>query len=117
LYGLRTAKKSDVCLSEFQSRFHIIQNKYEDHQFIYTDGSKGGGRVGCAVVCGRQCVMERLPDVASTYTAEPQVIYIHGIGSPGDKFIVCVDSLSCLQVIENYTILTFLRETGLFFLI
>jgi len=53
LYGLRAGKKSDVCPSAFQSRFHIIQNKYDDHQFIYTDGSKEGDRVGCTVVCGR----------------------------------------------------------------
>ena len=107
LYGLRAGKKSDVCPSEFQSRFHIIQNKYDDHQFIYTDGSKEGDRVGCAVVCGRQCVMERLPDVASIYTAELRAIYLalhHGISSTGDKLIICVDSLSCLQAIENLEI-------------
>ena len=56
LYGLRAGKTSDVCPSEFQSRFHIIQNKYDDHQFIYTDGLKEGDRVVCTAVCGRQCV-------------------------------------------------------------
>ena len=34
----RAENKSNICPSEFQSRFHIIQNKYDDHQFIYTDG-------------------------------------------------------------------------------
>ena len=107
LYDQKQGKKFDVCPSEFQSRFHIIQNKYDDHQFIYTDGSKEGDRVGCAVVCGRQCVMERLPDVASIYTAELRAIYLalhHGISSTGDKLIICVDSLSCLQAIENLEI-------------
>ena len=28
LYGLRAGKNSDICPSEFQSRFHIIQNKW-----------------------------------------------------------------------------------------
>jgi len=58
---------------------------------MYTDGSKECYRVGCAVVCGRQCVMERLPDVASTYTAELKAIYLalnRGISSAGDKFII-----------------------------
>jgi hypothetical protein len=80
--------------SEFQSRFHILQNKYDDHQFIYTDGSKEGDSVGSAVVCGRQCMMERVPDVASIFTAELRVIYLvfyHGISSSGDKYIICVD--------------------------
>jgi len=107
LYGLRAGKKPDVCPTEFQSRFHIIQNKYDDHQFIYTDASKEDDRVGCTVVCGRQCVVERLPDVASVYKAELRAIYIalhHGISSTGDKFIICVDSLSCLQAIENLDI-------------
>ena len=107
VYGLRAGKKSDVCPSEFQSRFHIIQNKYDDHQFIYTDGSKEGDRVGCAVVCGRQCVMERLPDVASINTAELRAIYLalhHGISSTGYTCIICVDSLSCIQAVENLEI-------------
>jgi hypothetical protein len=107
LYGLRAGKKSDVRPSECRSRFHIIQNKYDDHQFIYTDGSKEGDRVGCAVVCGRQCVMERLPDLASIYTAELRTIYLtlsHFIASTEEKCILCVDSLSCLQAIENLDI-------------
>jgi len=93
LYGLRAGKKFNVCPSEFQSLFHIIQNKYDDHQFIYTGGSKEGDRVGCAVIFGRQCVME---------TADLRAIYLalhHGISSTGDKCIICVDSLSCLQTI------------------
>jgi hypothetical protein len=84
-----------------------MQNEYDDHQFIYTDGSKEGDRVGCAVVCCRQCVMERLPDVTSIYTAKFRAIYLalyHGISSTGDKFIISVDSLSCLQAIENLDI-------------
>jgi len=107
LYGLRVGKKSDVCPSEFQCRFHIIQNKYDDHQFIYTDSSKEGDRVGCAVVCGRQYVMERLPDVTSMYTAELRAVYLafhHAVGSIESKLIISVDSLSCLQTIENLDI-------------
>jgi hypothetical protein len=94
MYGLRAGKKSDVCPSEFQNRFHIMQNKYDDHQFIYTDGSKEGDSVGSAVVCGRQCMMERVPDVASIFTAELRVIYLvlyYGISSSGNKSIICVD--------------------------
>jgi hypothetical protein len=86
LYCLRAGKKSYVSPSEFQSRFHIIQNKYDDHQFINTDGSKEGDRVGCVVLCGRQCVMERLSGMTSIYTEEPRAIYLalyRGISSTG----------------------------------
>ena len=82
-------------------------NKYDDHQFIFIGGSKAGDRVGCAVVCDRQCVMERLPDVASKYPAELRATYLalsHFIGSTGDKFIICVDSLSCLHTLEHLDI-------------
>ena len=51
-------------------------------------------------------MVERLP-VASIYTAELRAIYLalhHGISSTGDKFIICVDSLSCLRAIENLEI-------------
>ena len=111
LYGLRAGKKSDVCPSEFQSRFHIIQNKYDDHQFIYTDGSKEGDRVGCAVVCGRQCMMERLPDVASIYTAELRAIYLalhHGITSTEDIFMSCLQAIETLEI-ENLLVLSILE--------
>jgi len=53
LCDLRAGMKSNVCTSEFQSHFHIIQNKYDDHHLMYADGSKEGDRVGCAVFCGR----------------------------------------------------------------
>ncbi|KAK2167197.1 hypothetical protein LSH36_31g03008 [Paralvinella palmiformis] len=51
------------------------------------------------MVCDRQYMIERLPDVASIYTAVH-----HRIGSTGDKLIICVDSVSCLQTIENLDI-------------
>jgi len=52
------------CLSiGISEPLHIIQKKYDPHQFIYNDGSKCD-RVGCVMVCDRQYMIERLPDVA-----------------------------------------------------
>jgi len=51
--------------------------------------------------------MERIPEVASIYTAELRAIYLtrhHTIGSTGDKCIICVASLSGLQAIEKFDI-------------
>jgi len=38
--------KFDVCTSEFLSHLQIIHNQNDDDQFIYTNGSKEGDRVG-----------------------------------------------------------------------
>jgi ribonuclease HI len=107
LYDLRMAKKSEVSPTDFQSRFHGIQDRYSDHQFIYTDGSKDDNKVGCAAVCGARFLRERLPDTASIYTAELRAIFLavrRAIYSKRDRFVVCVDSMSCLQAIGSLRI-------------
>ena len=107
LYDLQVGKKCDVNPIDFQAHFHVIQDSYKDHQFLFTDGSKDGHRVGCAVVSGGRFHRERLPDSASVYTAELRAIHLaiqYALQSRRDKFVVCVDSMSCLQAIENRTI-------------
>ena len=81
-----------------------MQDKYFDHQFLYTDGSKDDHKVGCAVVSNFNIVKRHLPGQASIYTAELHVIQmaldvVHN--SNKDKYIICVDYLSCLQAIER----------------
>ena len=50
IYGLKTVKKVDTNPLVFQGLFNDVQDKYFDHQFLYTDGSKDDHKVGCAVV-------------------------------------------------------------------
>ena len=107
LFDLKVGKKSDINPIDFQGRFHVIQDRYRDHQFIYTDGSKNGNRVGCAIVSGRQYLMVRLPDAASIYTAELHAICVameYILGTDNDSFMICVDSMSCLQAIESLNV-------------
>ena len=40
IYGLKTVKKVDTNPLVFQGLFNDVQDKYFDHQFLYTDGSK-----------------------------------------------------------------------------
>ena len=92
---------------EFQGLFHNVQNIYNDHEFIFTDGSRDDKKVGCAVVSGRHVSKLRLPDRASIFTAELTAIILafDKIERSGkQKCIVCVDSLSCLQTIEQLNI-------------
>ena len=72
LYNLKMSKKSETEPSLFiKVLFHNIQDSYNDHQFIFTDGSRDDQKVGCAVV-SRRLVSKaelRLPDMASIFIA------------------------------------------------
>ena len=104
IYGLKTVKKVDTNPLVFQGLFNDIQDKYFDHQFLYTDGSKDDHKVGCAVVSNFNIVKRCLPGQASIYTAELRAIQLAldlVNNSNKDKYVICVDSLSCLQAIEH----------------
>ena len=73
------------------------------HQFLNTDGSKDDHKVGCAV-SNFNIVKRRLPGQASIYTAELRAIQLAldlVNNSNKDKYVICVDSLSCLQAIGH----------------
>ena len=98
LYGLKTTNPL-----VFQW-FNDVQDKYFDHQFIYTDDSKDDHKVGCAVFWSLSIINRRLPDQASIYTAESHAIQLAldvVYKSNKNKYVICVDSLSCLQAIEH----------------
>jgi ribonuclease HI len=107
VYDLRVGKKSEVCPTDFQNHFHVIQDIYNDHLFIYTDGSKDDNKVGCTAVFGRPFIKEQLPDAASIYSAELEKIYLaarHIVDSQKSNFVICLYSMSCVQAIENLDI-------------
>ncbi|GIX79758.1 retrovirus-related Pol polyprotein from type-1 retrotransposable element R1 [Caerostris darwini] len=92
--------------SKFQWR-HM--NKNEDGYCIYTDGSKLLGRVGCAVVCILDNIVQfseqkRLSDCASVFMAELKAIEMAILSAnfhhyPSVKIIS--DSRSVLQALAN----------------
>ena len=63
------SKKSETHPSLFKSLFRNVQDSYNDHQFIFTDGLRDDQKVGCAVVSRRLVSELRLPDMASIFTA------------------------------------------------
>ena len=106
-YDLRIGKKADTNPFDFLGKFHGIQLQYPDHQFIYTDGSKDGHRVGSATVTKGKTYKQRIPNESSVFTAELKALiqalqYIQK--SKHNSFIICTDSLSSLQAIENLNI-------------
>ena len=81
-----------------------MSSEYPDFQHIYTDGSKDGPNVASACVSQTHTRKCRLPDNASTFTAEIQAInmaldYIKDANL--SKVLIFSDSLSVLQSINN----------------
>ena len=106
-YDMIIGKKADIDPMEFHIGFSDIQSKYEGQEFIYTDGSKNDERVGFGVLAQHSKYKERLPNVCSVFTAELMAIkyalkYISE--SSATEFVICSDSLSSLQSIENMNI-------------
>ena len=90
----------DVYISEYKSIKHI----HKDYEFIYTDGSCRNLDAAAAAVKGSHAYVERLPDLASIYSAELHAIYLaldHVETSEGTKFVIFVDSKSVLQALEK----------------
>jgi len=54
----------------------VLQNHFAEPRTVlaYTDGSKTGEAIACAVICGKQIKSMHLPDKSSVYTAELSAI-------------------------------------------
>ena len=76
-----------------------IRDRYRDYIPVYTDGSRDENAVACATVFPLNTVISMsLPDSASVFTAEVWAIIKDYIAS---KYIVFIDSLSCLQALQH----------------
>jgi kelch-like protein 2/3 len=90
---------------EYQQDFGEIKEGFKDYLIIYTDGSKNGDQTGSACFSSVYSNSVRLPDDTSIFTAEAKAMllvlrYIEERGHTG-KFLICSDSLSCLQALKN----------------
>ena len=97
-------KKSNTNPEIFKQLFYEFITSFLDHVQLYTDGSKEGSKVGCAMVSGPTLFQCRLPDSCSIFTAELRAILLaldFISGSHHDKFLILSDSLSSLQSIKN----------------
>jgi len=73
-YDMYAFDKNSVSAEVLQNHFAETKNGFGKHVEIYTDGSKTGEAVACAVICGNQIKSMRLPDKSSVYTAELSAI-------------------------------------------
>ena len=107
LFDLRDQRKSETCPLLFQQRFGEIRDGYENHSFIYTDGSKTEDRVAAAAIWLQHVASLRLPSASSIFSAEAKAISLaldliskHHL----QKAVICSDSLSCLLAIDSFKV-------------
>ena len=85
----------------------LIENKYSEHDVIYTDGSKMEERVGCAFYHQLYQWKSRLPDKEVILTAELVAIreaVKFANGDKAKKYLIMSDSLSSISIIrKKYT--------------
>ena len=96
LYNLNVSKKSETDQSILQI--------YNDHQFIFNDGSRDDQKVGCVFVSEIQVVKLRLPDMASISTAELTAIKLALVFIQNINLLFVLTRLSCRQTIEQLNI-------------
>jgi len=105
-YDMYAFHKNSVSAEVLQNHFAETKNGFGKHVEIYTDGSKTGEAVACAVICGNQIKSMRLPDKSSVYTAElPAVRFRMALKLirqlKQKSFVIYFDSLSSLQAIQS----------------
>ena len=77
--------------------FRRLQSCYKNYQQVYTDGSKGGSKVGCTVIPGNHSNMQRIAEDLPIFTAEAKAVdlaldFVRTCDT-NNKFIIFSDSL------------------------
>ncbi|MBJ3756042.1 reverse transcriptase-like protein, partial [Salmonella enterica subsp. enterica serovar Derby] len=88
--------------SVYQQLFSEHRLRFSGFTPLFTDGSRSGDVVGSAFVCTDEVVAQRLPSVATVFTAELRAIHLalqHIQSKPHHHAVVYVDSLSALQAL------------------
>lgn len=76
IWDLSTSVKSATCSEIFQSKLMEIFSRFPNFKQLYTDGSKMGSNVGCAVTSDSSQRYFRLPANTSIFNAELKALEI-----------------------------------------
>jgi hypothetical protein len=100
LCGIRRGASNERYQAE---TFRIINEKYENHSKIYTDGSKKYKKVGYAEVLSESTIKRRQFPQNSIYSAEQSaIIYaIYSTASYNQKRVIVTDSLSTIIAVSD----------------
>ena len=116
-FDLCKYKKSETDPNLYRLHYSVLLESFTDYTHIFTDGSKDGDKTAVAFICQSFEFSKRLPDKASIFTAELEVIvfalrYIK-ITAENNTFIVFSDSKYALQALlskwEHPTVQTIMR--------
>ena len=104
LFDLRSSKKTASNANIMKQNFQVLQLRYTEYQHIYTDGSKDGEKVGCAVISETIAILYVFL-MALVFTAEAKAIdlaldFINSCFLT-DKFLIFSDSLSVLKALNH----------------
>ena len=97
-------RKCTLTDRQVQYEFHEFQAKYAEFVFVFTDGSKTAGGVGCAYVHGERCEGFKLPAQCSVFTAEAVAIYqalLYVTENLIPKCVISTDSLSVFSALQS----------------
>ena len=92
---------STDCLQQQLAEIRSVTSEYSA---IYTDGLNDGARVVSVAVFRQQVYSPRLSSASSIFNAEANAILLalkFVAYSDESKFMICLDSLSCLLTIES----------------
>ena len=101
---------TDICKKntppqEVKAKFLEHDRKHTKDYKIFTDGSKSNDGVGCAVVTEEFSNLGRLPDSASSFTAELTAM-VHALreasSARSKKIVIYTDSKSVIDSISKY---------------
>ena len=104
IFQLATLRKSETPPLKYQQQFLNIRASFSSHRAFYTDGSKDKDKVSAAAVFRNHTYTKRLQGECSIFTAEARALLLalESIELSNKKrFLVCSDSLSCLQALSN----------------
>ena len=106
LLNLLKYRKSFNLPPEYLRGFKEILDSYPHYIPVYTDGSKSDTACGCAVVSTYHGKMKiKLNHVCSVFTAELSAIRLalSSITCTNSSFLICSDSASALQSIQEFS--------------
>ena len=104
LFDLTRHQKATTSPLVFQTEFGRLRDRFADFTFVYTDGSKEAEKVGAAVALPNGEATSRLPDNSSIFSAEAKALLLaldYVQSTRQQKFMICSDSLSCLQAVHS----------------
>jgi hypothetical protein len=85
--------------AEFQE---LVNEKYNDHTSIYTDGSEKEAKVGYAVLTDQQSTRRKIRNQSSIYSAW-NIGAIRKLPTTGVRGVIFTDSAQCWTHLETPT--------------